>query len=260
MTAATVSMFLSMLVNAMWFGVFSAPSVPGIDVFGLVTVSWEEVSMAFLVNVVTFPLVFLITFLFKYSKPSKLRSNTIKKALETKEANEKQSNDEKGDDSDDDEDDDEDDEAAKEEAADTKSLVSVGKTYFLKDFMQIFQKKICKDSTSTVSSTSTTQSLASSVTKPKFSFPFFCIYLSWLLSWSLIVLSAFFLWAYGVAYGNDFITKWFISFVLSFWLASTSSPRTSLSSSVLTSLSNFSSLSQSVPCMCPAPLSWNSTL
>ena len=130
-TAATVSMFLSMLVNAMWFGVFSAPSVPGIDVFGLVTVSWEEVSMAFLVNVVTFPLVFLITFLFKYSKPSKLRSNSIKKALETKEANEKQSNDEKGDDSDDDEDDDEGgDEAAKEEAADTKSLVSVGMTSF----------------------------------------------------------------------------------------------------------------------------------
>ena len=68
-----------------------------------------------------------------------------------------------------------------------------------------------------MSSTSTTQSLASSVTKPKFSLPFFCIYLSWLLSWSLIVLSAFFLWAYGVAYGNDFITKWFISFVLSFF-------------------------------------------
>ena len=86
--------------------------------------------MAFLVNVVTFPLVFLITLLFKYSKPSKLRSNTIKKALETKEANEKQSNDEKGDDSDDDEDDEGSDEAAKEEAADTKSLVSVGMTCF----------------------------------------------------------------------------------------------------------------------------------
>ena len=130
MTAATVSMFLSMLVNAMWFGVFSQPSVPGIDVFGLVTVSWEEVSMAFLVNVVTFPLVFLITFLFKYSKPSKLRSNTIKKSLASKELNEKQSDDEKGDDSDDDEDDEGGDEAVKEEAADTKSLVSVGMTSF----------------------------------------------------------------------------------------------------------------------------------
>ena len=120
-----------MLVNAMWFGVFSAPSVPGIDVFGLVTVSWEEVTMAFLVNVVTFPLVFLISFMFKYSKPSKLRSNTIKKSLETKEENEKQSDDEKGDDSDDDDDNDDDDEgrdeSVKEEAEDTKSLVSVGK-------------------------------------------------------------------------------------------------------------------------------------
>ena len=125
MTAATVSIFLSMLVNAMWFGVFSAPSVPGVDVFGLVTVSWEEVTMAFLVNVVTFPLVFLISFMFKYSKPSKLRSNTIKKSLETKEENEKQSDDEKGDDSDDD--DEGRDESVKEEAEDTKSLVSVGK-------------------------------------------------------------------------------------------------------------------------------------
>ena len=135
-TAATVSLFLSMLVNAMWFGVFSRPSVPGIDVFGLVTISWEEVSMAFLVNVVTFPFVYLITFLFKYSKPSKLRSNTIKKSLETKEENEKLSDNEGVDDSDHDSDGDDnddnggDDDAVKDEAADTKSLVSVGMNYF----------------------------------------------------------------------------------------------------------------------------------
>ena len=133
-TAATVSLFLSMLVNAMWFGVFSQPSVPGIDVFGLVTISWEEVTLAFLVNVVIFPLVFLITFLFKYSKPSKLRSNTIKKSLEPKEENEKQSDNEGGDDSDDDGDGSDDgnegnDEAVKGEDGDTKSLVSVGTNF-----------------------------------------------------------------------------------------------------------------------------------
>ena len=137
-TAATVSLFLSMLVNAMWFGVFSRPSVPGIDVFGLVTISWEEVSMAFLVNVVTFPFVYLITFLFKYSKPSKLRSNTIKKSLETKEENEKHSDNEDGDDDDsdhdsvgDDDDNRVDDDAVKDDAADTKSLVSVGMNWFI---------------------------------------------------------------------------------------------------------------------------------
>ena len=82
---------------------------------------------------------------------------------------------------------------------------------------KILINQINSDSTSTVSSTSTTQSLASSVTKPKFSLPFFCIYISWFLSLALIVLSSFFLWAYGISYGNDFISKWFISFVLSFF-------------------------------------------
>ena len=90
--------------------------------------------MAFLVNVVTFPFVYLITFLFKYSKPSKLRSNTIKKLLETKEENEKHSDNEDGDDDDSDHDsdgDDDDDNGGGDDAADTKSLVSVGMNWFI---------------------------------------------------------------------------------------------------------------------------------
>ena len=73
------------------------------------------------------------------------------------------------------------------------------------------------DSTSSASSTSTTASLASSVTKPKFSLPFFFIYIGWFLSFALIVLSIFFLWAFCISFGNDFISKWFTSFVLSFF-------------------------------------------
>ena len=135
-TAAAVFLFLSMLGNAMWFGVVAQPSVAGIDVFGLITVSWEEIAMAFIMNVVTFPFVFLITFLFKYSKPSKLRSNTIKRSLETEEENEKKSDDENNDDSTDDDsennddfddDDKRNDDTISVKEEDTKSLVSTGK-------------------------------------------------------------------------------------------------------------------------------------
>ena len=80
-TACTVCLFLSMFGNAMWFGVISEPSIPGFELFGLVTISLEEIVMAVIINAASFPFVFLIVFLFKYSKPSKLRQNNIDKIL-----------------------------------------------------------------------------------------------------------------------------------------------------------------------------------
>ena len=72
----------------------------------------------------------------------------------------------------------------------------------------------CVDSSSSVSSG---ESLATLVTRPKFALPHFCLYLGWLLCLAFIVLSAFFLWAYGITFGNDFILTWFTTVVISFF-------------------------------------------
>ena len=132
-------MFLSMLGNAMWFGVVAQPSTPGFDVFGLFTLSWEEILMALIINAMTFPFVFLIMFLFKFSKPSKLRSNRIVKSLQgdtgdngtEKEESDKKERDEDSEDDDDQNDDDTKsqnslDTVKEAEEADSKSLASVG--------------------------------------------------------------------------------------------------------------------------------------
>ena len=138
-TCCAVYMFLSMLGNAMWFGVVAQPSTPGFDVFGLFTLSWEEILMALIINAMTFPFVFLIMFLFKFSKPSKLRSNRIVKSLQGDTGDngtENEESDKKESDEDSEDDDDQNDDDTKSqnsldtvkeaEEADTKSLVSVG--------------------------------------------------------------------------------------------------------------------------------------
>ena len=198
-SAAFVSLYLSMLGNAMWFGTGPTKAETGFDVFGIVTITWEEIIMGVLINALTFPFVFLIVFLFKYSKPSKLRNNTIIKALQEQNAqeNEEDEDEEKEDDNGDGpsqsvENDDE---------ADTKSLVSTTSSA----------------STASTESTESNQSLASQVTRRKFSLPFFCLFIGWFLCLSFILLSAFFLWAYAMHFGNDFINKWLISVILSFF-------------------------------------------
>ena len=122
-----------MLGNAMWFGMVAQPSVPGVNILGVITVSWEEAAMALIINAATFPPVYLIVFLFKYSKPAKLRSNTIKKSLEPKPEEEEskdmvkaENDDEDMDDDMDDMDDMDDETEGKEIHEDTKSLVSIG--------------------------------------------------------------------------------------------------------------------------------------
>ena len=117
-----------MLGNALWFGMVAQPSVPGVNILVVITLSWEEAAMALVINAATFPLVYLIVFLFKYSKPAKLRSNTIKKSLEPKaEEEESKDNEMEENDGDDMDNDMDDDKGGKEINEDTKSLVSIGR-------------------------------------------------------------------------------------------------------------------------------------
>ena len=122
-----------MLGNAVWFGTVSKEGADPINVFGLFSVTWPEIFMGLLINVITFPFVFLVVFLFKFSKPSKLRSNTVEKSLKKEEDNETEENDsdsEKNDDDNDMESDDgsmgmaEDSDVAED---DLKSMTSIGR-------------------------------------------------------------------------------------------------------------------------------------
>ena len=199
-SACTVSIFLSMLFNAAWFGTGPTKPTEGFDVFGVVTLTWEEIIMSVLINAVTFPFVFLIVFLFKYSKPSKLRTNRIIRSLqeETEATEEDEENENDNENGQDVEDEMQEAEIENNEEADTKSLVST-------------------TSSSSTDSSDSQQSLASSVTRRKFSLPFFCVYIGWFLCLALIGLSSFFLWAYAIHFGNDFTNKWFITVILSFF-------------------------------------------
>lgn len=52
--------------------------------------------------------------------------------------------------------------------------------------------------------------------KKPFTFPWWCIYIAWMLTAACIGVSLFFLWAYGITFGNEKTTKWFTSLAISF--------------------------------------------
>ena len=184
-----------MLGNAVWFGTLSTTGAAPINVFGVFSVTWPEIFMGLLINLITFPFVFLVVFLFKFSKPSKLRSNTVEKSLkEGKEVDTEES-------------DDEDDGTESDEGS-----MGMAEDSDIAD--EDIKSMTSHDSSRTVSSV---ESLGSFVTRSKFSLPHFCLYIGWFLCFAFIVLSAFFLWAYGITFGNEFILTWFTTVVISFF-------------------------------------------
>ena len=212
MSACFTFLFLSMLGNAVWFGAISKDGANPIDVFGFFTVTWPEIWMGLLINVLTFPFVFLIVFIFKYSKPSKLRTNTVEKSLRDdaeEEDIEEDCDDDKSDDDDDEDDNDENSDNDKENEDGTTSMEADDDV----------DEEDVKSLTSLDSSATTCsdQSLGSLVTRSKFSLPHFCLYLGWLLCLTFITLSCYFLWVYGITFGNHFILTWFTAVVISFF-------------------------------------------
>ena len=137
-TAGAVCLYLNMLGNAMWFGMVTQPSLPDFDIFGIVQLSWEQIFFSLIINAMTFPFVFLIVILFKYSKPSKLRTNQLLKAMEDeRQLRETEGEDEENEDNEDSENEEKDDDKEtdiesnnEEDEEDIKSLVSNGRNIF----------------------------------------------------------------------------------------------------------------------------------
>jgi hypothetical protein len=160
-----------MLGNAVWYGGNSESVKSGFQ-FGFINISSEEVITGLMLNLLTFPIIFLIVFLFKYSKPRSLRENRILRAM--MENNNDQD-------------------------------------------IQSISDDTSSDTESRQASTRSVPSTSYSPLQEKFSLPFFCSYIGWFLALFSIAVSIFFLWAYGIAFGNDQVFKWLTSFVISFF-------------------------------------------
>ena len=174
----------------MWFSVAPESENKGLQ-YGFVSLDYEEAAIGSLANLLTFPLVFILVFLFKYSKTRVLRDNRILKALMNEDSDE-ESNDE--DDSDDGDESDNDSDDNIDGSAPTRP----------------------SSNTSNVSSTTSKYPTKASESD-NFFLPHYCIHIAWFLCFLFIGASIFFLWAYGITFGNDTTYKWLTSFIISFF-------------------------------------------
>ena len=53
--------------------------------------------------------------------------------------------------------------------------------------------------------------------RKRFTLPFFFNYIAWILCLGSILVSIFYLWSYGVMFGNDKTYQWLTSILASFW-------------------------------------------
>ena len=171
-----------MLSSAIWFSVAPETENKGFQT-GFIIFSYEEAAVGFLTNLVSFPMVFFLVFLFKYSKAKALRENRLLKAL-------------MGGDSDE-----ETDEENDEQDNDSEEDIAAGRP---------------NSNTSNISS-NTVRSFNEVLESDKFSLPSYCVYIGWLLCFLCSGGSIFFLWAYGITFGNDTTFKWLTSLIFSFF-------------------------------------------
>ena len=64
-----------------WYGGISQPKESE-QILRFLSVSSEEITVALIVNMITYPLAFLLSYLFKHAKPKRLRENRIIKLME----------------------------------------------------------------------------------------------------------------------------------------------------------------------------------
>ena len=185
-------LFLNMLTNAMWFAVTPELKEAGFH-YGFIALSYGELTVGFLANFITFPFVFFIVFLFKYSRPNILRENRLLKALLDDDDSEQE-------DIDDSEEEDENDDEIEEEDN-------------FKDGESSASRPTSNTSTISSNSSITEESIDE---EDKFSLPYYFAYFGWLLCFLCIFGSVLFLWAYGITFGNDKTYKWLTSLIVSF--------------------------------------------
>ncbi|KAG1657693.1 Polycystic kidney disease protein 1-like 2 [Nymphon striatum] len=164
-------LYLSMLVNIMWYGTVPAEPGNGLKI-GPFSLSPAQIGVGIMANLIVFLPSLIIITLFRKSRPKVLRESRITVALEKQreqmddDEDENYATESEDGDSDDDDDD----------------------------------SKVVK---------------TNEVSKKKITFPHWCVYIAWFLTVACIGISMFFLWAYGITFGNEKTTKWFTSLIIS---------------------------------------------
>ena len=169
-------LYLSMLVNAMWYE--RVPSKPGGGSleFGPFSLSPEQIGVGFLSNLIVFPPTFLIILLFRKSRLRTLRPSRITEALKKQRVYLDQL---KG-----------------------KSSTSLQKQGS-KDMMNLSSQSF--------------QRMGTKSKNNRFTLPHYFKYVGWALCIFSIAISIFFLWAYGIQFGDEKTRKWITSLIVSFF-------------------------------------------
>ncbi|CAM1329796.1 Uncharacterised protein at_DN1626 [Pycnogonum litorale] len=142
---------------------------------GPFSLSPAQIGVGLMSNVIVFIPSLLIVVLFRKSRRHKLRPSRITEALE------KQKQKKRGDHKEDD-----------DNGAGGEELISAK-----------------------VEKIRTKDSKKQKLDRKKLIFPWWCVYVAWFLTISCIVSSMFFLWAYGIQFGNEKTAKWFTSLIVS---------------------------------------------
>jgi len=179
-------LYLSMLVDAMWYGTVEEDSPDAILSLaaGKIRVTAQQIYVGVMSNLLTFPMAFLIIFFFRKSRRMRLRKNRIDKAITEQEHRVKweQEQDEQGD-----EDDDDDENDDQVEQRDER------KRQHLEHYHDSGRRR----------------------KKLILPWPFFLI--GWALCILSILVSGFLMFAYAVQFGNDLTYKWLSSLIFSFF-------------------------------------------
>ncbi|XP_054719265.1 polycystic kidney disease 2-like 2 protein [Uloborus diversus] len=170
-----------MLVNAMWYG--RVPSKPSGSAFSLgpLSLSPEQIGVGVMANFIVFPPTFLMITLFRKTRLRTLRPSHVTEAIKKQQASKK-----------------------KLSTFSRPGSAASGTTLILDDISQDDESR-------------RENRFVKQKKKKKFLFPWWCRIIAWLLAVSSIVVSCFFLWAYGVQFGDEKTKKWITSLLVSFF-------------------------------------------
>ncbi|CAL1301078.1 unnamed protein product [Larinioides sclopetarius] len=170
-------LYLSMLTSAMWYETTPEQPSPGAFKFGPLSLSPEQIAVGMLSNLIVFPPSFVMIVLFRKSRARELRPSHVNVALEKQ----------------------------YEKWRRTYGL-SLGRNVSKKTVPEVHRSRPSVDE----------EAHSGKLLKKKCLLPWWCAYVSWFLVIVSVGSSVFFLWAYGLQFGNIRTGKWLTSMVISF--------------------------------------------
>ena len=195
-TACFVLMYISMLMNILYYGVSEEIESEGI-MLGPVKITMEQILIGVLSNLITFPPTFIIVQLFRRSRARVTRTARLRQIV--KESFEK-AHEENDDDSD----------------GEFNDLNRAGSPDTNGQFIKT--KVNLNESNQVEDDVEEEEVKPEDYEKPKrpLTFPWWCRIIAMIMSYACMIVSIFFIIVRGLEFGNDKVTKWVTSLVISF--------------------------------------------